>query len=137
MQLGADPTVLDRDGNSTLHLAVMHAEDSLKDLLKSGRFSKSSINVLNDEGSYTSRLSLLSLNSYLLLLLLVPIGPILCTNLSFVPPGFSALHLAAQSNKMSCIRFLVQYGADVDQTVSLLQFLSLNSAFKIPFITIS
>ncbi|KAJ1520640.1 hypothetical protein ONE63_003748 [Megalurothrips usitatus] len=77
LQHGADATAIDHEGNTTLHLAVMHAEDALESLLLSKQLSKKLLNCLNDD-------------------------------------GFSALHLAAQHDKVQAINLLVIHGAEVD-----------------------
>lgn len=50
LQYGADATVSDPEGNSTLHLSVVHADEALESLLTSGQLNKKTINELNDEG---------------------------------------------------------------------------------------
>ncbi|KAK3907458.1 B-cell lymphoma 3 protein-like protein [Frankliniella fusca] len=50
LEHGANCRFFDQDGNSPLHLAILYANDALKYLLVPGRFPKSFINYLNDEG---------------------------------------------------------------------------------------
>ena len=77
LKYGADATVCDPDGNSTLHLCVIHADEALEAILSSGQLDAKIINGLNDE-------------------------------------GFSALHLAAQLDKVNAINLLTKHGAEVD-----------------------
>ena len=50
LQQGADATVSDPDGNSTLHLSVLHADEALESLLQCEQLDKRTMDSLNDEG---------------------------------------------------------------------------------------
>ncbi|XP_034234900.1 E3 ubiquitin-protein ligase mind-bomb-like isoform X2 [Thrips palmi] len=50
LQHGADASITDQEGNTALHLAVMHAEDIFESVFLSRQYTIEFVNNLNDEG---------------------------------------------------------------------------------------
>lgn len=50
LQQGADASIVDQEGNTALHLAVMYAEDIFESLFLSKQCTEEIVNNLNDEG---------------------------------------------------------------------------------------
>ncbi|KAM8802903.1 nuclear factor NF-kappa-B p105 subunit isoform 2-T2 [Rhynchonycteris naso] len=114
LRAGADPSLLDRLGNSVLHLAAKDGHDKILDILLKHKKAALLINHPNGEGLNAIHVATMS-NSMPSLLLLVAAGA--DVNAQERKSGRTALHLAVEHDNISLAGCLLLEGeAHVDST---------------------
>ncbi|XP_069741956.1 nuclear factor NF-kappa-B p100 subunit-like [Narcine bancroftii] len=111
---GANPTILDRRGNSVLHLALHRKDEKMVRLLlqqlKSPELSKL-IRLPDCDGLYPVHLAVKALSERLVELLLTKGAE---RNVAEQKSGRTPLHLAVEMGSLKLVGYLVDAGADVD-----------------------
>ncbi|XP_045426329.1 nuclear factor NF-kappa-B p105 subunit isoform X4 [Pipistrellus kuhlii] len=114
LRAGADLSLLDRLGNSVLHLAAKEGQDRILGILLKHQKAVPLINHPNGEGLNAIHVAVMS-NSMACLLLLVAAGA--DVNAQEQKSGRTALHLAVEHDNISLAGCLLLEGdADVDST---------------------
>ncbi|XP_037686274.1 nuclear factor NF-kappa-B p105 subunit isoform X2 [Choloepus didactylus] len=114
LRAGADPSLLDRLGNSVLHLAAKEGHDGILNILLKHKKAALLINQPNGEGLNAIHLAMLS-NSMPCLRLLMAAGA--NVNAQEQKSGRTALHLAVEHDNISLAGCLLLEGdAHVDST---------------------
>ncbi|KAL2780653.1 nuclear factor NF-kappa-B p105 subunit isoform 2 proprotein [Daubentonia madagascariensis] len=114
LRAGADPSLLDRLGNSVLHLAAKEGHDKILSVLLKHKKAALLIDHPNGEGLNAIHLAMMS-NSLPCLLLLVAAGA--DVNAQEQKSGRTALHLAVEHDNISLAGCLLLEGdAHVDST---------------------
>ncbi|XP_055484171.1 nuclear factor NF-kappa-B p105 subunit [Psammomys obesus] len=114
LRVGADMSLLDRWGNSALHLAAKEGHDKILSVLLKSRKAALLIDRPNGEGLNAIHIAVMS-NSLPCLLLLVAAGAEV--NAQEQTSGRTALHLAVEYDNISLAGCLLLEGdADVDST---------------------
>uniref|UniRef100_A0A8D0GV52 Nuclear factor NF-kappa-B p105 subunit n=1 Tax=Sphenodon punctatus TaxID=8508 RepID=A0A8D0GV52_SPHPU len=111
---GADPSLLDRHGNSILHLAAKEGDDKMLRILLQYKEAARMIDLPNGEGLNVVHLAVMA-NSMACLRLMIAAG--VDVNAQEQKSGRTALHLAVEEENISLAGCLLLEGdADVDST---------------------
>lgn len=114
LRAGADPSLLDRLGNSVLHLAAKEGHDQILSILLKHKKAALLIDHPNGEGQNAIHIAVMS-NSMPCLKQLVAAGADI--NAQEQKSGRTALHLAVEHDNISLAGYLLLEGdADVDST---------------------